>query len=812
MSQPTPLASRLWLIVPICAVGFLVWLNSGRIAHVDYVSGLAGSEVTVEAASPTGYADGRRHLIVPEPNSDSFQWIIQTQEMLARRVWHLTQVGYDNAPIGREVGSPSPYRWWLGLVAQIDHAFTDQPLGLAVERAALYADPLLQILLLIATAIFVARQFGSLAGMLVSLGLAGMFPLGGEFLPGQPTDHGLALAAALWSILPLLAAGRERSSPSVDRWFFLAGVAGGFGLWISVERELPVLAGVVVGGLVLIGLARRSEAGHPGESAAGMPWSSWACGGATASLVAYLLESLPSRLGGFHLQTIHPLYALAWLGIGEIMMTLGRLFQSGPLAWTKRRIGLLGLAGLAVAAAPVAIHLSGNQPFFADNSLASRLTNLPDSAVAPNVWAWISSNGVSLAVAATLLPLLLIGPAGWLIARHPTAPAWRAMNLLALGPVLVVFGCACFQLHWWSELDVLLLALLVAITAAPDAPGRSEKIRRGMGAAVVALGLVPGLIRLSAQLRPEAREVVTPSEVRELMERDLAYWLAHQSGTGAPVVLAPPNLTTALIFYGGIRGLGTPYWENKAGFAAAVRIAGARSPDEAQIVARGRNLTHILLPSWDPFVDEYARLGSGRVETSLIGLLHHWLPPRWLRPVAYNLPKVAGMEEQSLVIFTVIDVQDNAVALSRLAEYFVEMNQPGEAAAVSQALARLFPADLGALVARTLVDKALNDRAATAEAVTALEGYLARGDDGALPWDRRVSLAIALAEGRAFEPARAQARRCLAEMDESLARSLSDVALYRLLVLAKAFHLPGPDQHLRELTRQLLPSEMRDSL
>jgi hypothetical protein len=87
---------------------------------------------------------------------------------------------------------------------------------------------------------------------------------------------------------------------------------------------------------------------------------------------------------------------------------------------------------------------------------------------------------------------------------------------------------------------------------------------------------------------------------------------------------------------------------------------------------------------------------------------------------------------------------------------------------------------------------------------------MARGDDQSLPWDRSVSLAIALVEGRRFEQARDQARRCLAGVTESQIRSLTTVSLHRLLVMGRNFGMEISDPRLRELARQLLPAEMRD--
>ena len=84
-----------------------------RIQRVEHVSNLVETEAVVDPASPTGYAGGLRQLVVPERNDDSCQWIVQTQQMLARHEWRVRHVDYDNAPFGRDILTPSPYRWWL---------------------------------------------------------------------------------------------------------------------------------------------------------------------------------------------------------------------------------------------------------------------------------------------------------------------------------------------------------------------------------------------------------------------------------------------------------------------------------------------------------------------------------------------------------------------------------------------------------------------------------------------------------------------------------------------------------------------------
>ena len=821
----SPLFPRAWLIVPVCACGFLAWINVARIRHVEYVSRVAWEAPAVDARSPTGYAGGLRQLIVPEHNSDSYQWIIQTQLLLARGELHVRHVDYDNAPFGREVRSPSPYRWWLGLCAWIDHLRSGRPLALAVERAALFADPAFQLLLLAAAAAFAAWRFGAFPTALLSIVLAAAFPLAGEFLPGQPDDHGLSQACAVGSVLLLLAgfggaaaaqapeaeAGKvaARSRSRTFWWFFAGGVMGGAGMWINVTRQVPVIAGIVLGGIAASWLTRRAAIGTQPTIPPAAPWRAWGLGGAAMTLAAYLIEYFPAQMGGLRLETIHPLYGITWLGAAEIAAWAGAASQGGPRAGRRRSLAFLLAGVLAVAAVPAVMLVTRNQGALMNNDSPLRLTSLPNSPAARNIWAWVSEDGLTETAWATLLPVVLLGFAGWWLVDRATPAARRAAIALALGPALIALVLACFHLRWWNLYDTTLLALAVAVAAAA-APGR--RLARGLLAGGVALSLTPALLLLTAQVGAGTREVVNDAEVEGLLERDLARWLSNQAGPGGAVVLAAPDLTASLAFYAGLRGLGTPYWENRDGFTAAVRIAGASTPDEAQAVARGRSLTHIVIPSWDTFLDEYARLGSNQPEHTLIALLHRWVPPRWLQPVPFQLPKISGFEDQSVAVFAVVDVQDNATALSRLAEYFVEMDQLDTAASASQALERSYPADLGALVARALVAHARDDGAGFDAAMTELEPHLARGEDQAMPWDRRVSLAVALTQGKRMEQAREQVRQCLAGMDEPRLRSLSTVSLFRLQMMAKAFGIAIADERLRTIARQLLPTEMRARL
>jgi hypothetical protein len=820
MSLPFRFFPRAWIFAPLCALLLLGWIDLRRAQRVEFVSGVAAEDAVVDPASPTGYAGGKRWLIIPEHNNHSYQWLQESQQMLAQDGWRVRRVDYENAPFGREVHSASPYHWWLGLMAWCDHAISGRTIALSVERAALFADPVLHVLLLLGSALLIARWFGAFPAGLASLGLVALFPLGAAFLPGVPDCFSLVQACVLFSILPLLtgagtaalaetgpaAPGTDRRARQQRRRFFLAGVAGGCGLWVSAAEQLPVLEGIALGGILAAWVTRSGMKATAGETPGGAPWRAWALGGAVTCLLAYLVEYFPAHMD-LRLRVNHPLYGLAWLGLGELLAHFSAWMHREKPFRNWRGLVACVLAALAVAALPVAMVRTGSQAFLSGDLLASRLTSLPDGVVAPSLWAWILRDGVSGGVAAACLPLLFLVPVAWLVVRRETGVGRRAALAVAAGPVLMTLVLGCLQLHWLSLLDDTLLVLLVAATA--QATGRGRWLWSGLAGTV----FVAGLIQLKPAPATDASTnfKFTRAEVEGLYERALAHWIADHSDAPGPVVLLPPFRTSSFCFYGSLRGLGTQNWENRDGLLATFRIVTSARPDETQALVNERGVAYIVLPSWDTDLNDIARVGLKRPEDSFIYALDHWVLFNWLRPLPYQLPAVSGFEGQSVKILAVTDETDPATERSRLVEYFVEMQQLEIARYASKVLRR-YPADLGALVALAQVEKAGEDEDGFATDFAALVANLASGSDRALAWDRRVSLAVVLALGKRNDLAREQARRCLDQIDATRIRSLTTGSLYHLLVLGKVYHLDISDPKLRSLALSLLPAELRQRL
>lgn len=775
--RPTSLA---WLALVAGAVALLVIMTTRRIARIEQMSDQA-PVATVDSASPTGYTHGTRGLLLPVGSYTSQPWIMDVQKMTAAGSWNATVANYDNAPEGRPVHGPSPYRWWLRLVAGAE----TQSGGQAVERAALHADPALHLLLCAGAGLFVAWRFGAVAGGLLALGIVVLFSHAQVFSPGQPDDHGLFLTTNLIGLLLLLAGWQTSGQRAARLWLGAAGAAGGFGLWLDAGSQLAVLAALFVGGIAASWSMRKTPS-NP------LPWRSWATGGAIVAIVGWLIEGRPGGLAGLNLDSNHPLLVLTWFGAAEILVRLhGR-------SWSEinrtRRIALA--AGLVVLLAPLGwlfFRGGANSPFFGPDH--------PALAGHGGLLGWLKSSGLSLGLIAALLPVLLI-PAAWHLKK--AASALRPLLVFTLASAIVLLLLGGWQLRWWALLDVMLLGLLTIVAAATPGGFTGIAWRSGLG-----LVLLPGLIAAWPRHSPE--QALAPVEARALVERDLAQWLAARSERGT-IAFAPPELSASLCYYGGLRVVASPYPGNRDGLALATRIAGTVSTDEAQALLQQRGIQYIVVPSWDDTLDHMAKLAAENPERSLVALLRQWLPPRWLRPVAYQMPVIPGLERDSLAVFEVVEPQENALALSRLAEYFAEIGQLDLAAAVGDTLEKSFAADAGAMVARAKVAIARREARTLARIMPELLPAIADGGDEDLPWERRANLALVLALTKHPDLARQQVEFCFEEADLDRLRSLGPVSLFRLLALGRSMQVEFADTSLHAAAMNLLPAEFQAQL
>lgn len=804
MRRHVPLVLFLAAISTILAIAFLT--HRGRVREIDQITAIGGPPPALDPTSATGYAHGMRRLIVPGRNAESYQWIIQTQQMLHAGEWRVRHADYDNAPVGRAVHAPSPFRWWLAVVALPSRTVSDNSPGLAVEHAALWAEPVLHLLAVAGTAAFVFWSMGPWAACLTALILAFGFPLAGMFQAGAPEDVGLSQVMVLAGLLLMVAGTKPADGPS-RKLFALSGVVFALALWLRPSTAVPILGGICASGVVLGFCASRSP-GTAGEATFSLPWRLWGVCGAVATLLAYLAEFAPRHLSWSEpgLLEVHPLYAVAWLGAAECTHRANTSFAKRGFARGWKGWLVAGGALAALAALPVGMYLAESRAFLQSETFSDRLTPLLGTITAPDFPSLIERDGLTRPTVAAFLPVLLVlfplGHAiGCILSRRPPPSV-----VLLLGPALVVAWRAWHHLAWWASVELVAVAIVAAVTSR-GGDTRFSVVRAVGWVAVFLPVFGPGFGLGSSSFDGSDAQELSDMDQQSLAERDLAHWLARRSVPDGAIVLAPPELTVSMIYYGGVRGLGSLYRENSAGFDAAVRLCAATSADEAEVLVRQRSLTHIIMPSWDDFLHQYARLGTTQLQSSLVALLDSWLPPRWLRPAAYRLPPVPILAGERVNVFEVTEVQDQALALCRLADFFLDMRDGSQAANLCRVLAEKFPEDIAVQTVIARGQLARGERFSFANTLNTIVLHVTEGAADELPWDRRVSLALMLASGEKLEEARDQVAWCAETATESDVRRLSLSALYGFAKLCEQFSTRLAEPSFEAIMKERLPEE-----
>ncbi|MBS0664378.1 MAG: hypothetical protein JSR48_14025 [Verrucomicrobia bacterium] len=822
-SPAAKLRSKAWILAVVAVVAYFAWDTGVRWRHIREVSATYGVTVdapAVDRSSPTGYADGKRSLLLPDRDMDGYHWIMQAQQASAEGRWRVRHVDYDGAPDGRDVHWAAPFRWWLLDLAAIYRTISGVPQGIAIERAAVFSGPILLGLLIIGFTPVIARRYAGSAAALFAAGLVTMLPLTVDFVAGYADHHGLVNTCALLSVLCFILASdtRQGSLP----WVIAGGVAGGLGLWISAVTQLPVLVGLGIGGAVACWVGRGAE---PGNAWTRHPtfFRIWGATGAGVSILGYLFEYAPFHLG-FRLEVNHPLYAVAWLAAGEALCRLAWLAcGSSPV---PRRWNLLAgaLATVVVALPGIVLLAAGETVFRVANPF---LWHLHRDYIAEfqSLATYLSRANYSWAATAPLWPLAVLVLAGVAIAQRRSRFA-RSQLVMALGPALVVLPLMLLQVRWWGLECMLLLPVIVAVnrrmppagtagnllgTQPPfGGPPPAFDLRRWAIAASTVL-LLPGMIAaLGATVRASE---IGEDDLHALVERDLAQWLRERAGRDPVVVAASPTMTTTLVYHGGLRGVGTLYWENLAGLQTAASLYAAPTDAQARAIVRRCGITHLVVASWDGFEGVYARLARGVApdlpiprDAFIVRLLSAPVPPPWLQLVPFTLPPNPAFARQQLRVYEVVPDLPPALALVRTADFLLGLDRVDDAQKLVPELAAY--ADEPAVTAlRAELASLRGDTTAFDRAVELLQQQIAA--QPALALSDRVRVAAVMATAGQFSVAQSELTRALATATARDLRHLSAGQLESLLLLTRAAGTSWPNEQLHVLAEKLIPPSKR---
>jgi hypothetical protein len=650
----SPRAITLLRALPLClalalSLGFLGLHTRWRGQALDQAQRLVRPGVSDKDAPP--------RLIHPQ-FADGYLWVRQAQDMARQGRPRVHYTDYDNAPAGRQVHWASGFAWWLIALGALHRAATGAPIDRAIDAMAPYANPILLALVLIASALAVARRRGPWAGAAVAVGWVSPFLLFESFLAGYPDHHGVIAATCLGMVLCLQAGGgglvRAGEEARARRYFMAAGVLSGLGLWTSALSMSMVLAASGAGALLSCAVFGRegSRTLDPDTGAAAEDWDPdlyrlWGRVGALTSFGLYLLEYFPSDMG-MHLEVNHPLYALALLGGGELLAHAQRamLGRGWPRGWQWAGVAA---AALAVLALPLAVRVGGARWYGLLHPFMWHLHSFvyecrPAALIfgAPSL-RWLYSAGPQPLLIPLALLLIFYRHRGLDIPR-----ALRARLLLALVPSVLIFGLFLWQVRWASLWECMLVGLSVPCAEAVVRLGGRGPLPRWAGGAAWAallalcLALYP-VEELRTARRTAARGILSKDEAVAVIVRDISQQLRARGGE--ITVLSSPLHSLLISHFTGGRALGTFYWENLEGLQAAAAFYGETDDGRARDALLRRGVTHLVLLSERDFLAEYCSLQMGRLDvTACERTLAYRLsytddpPPPWLRRVPYKNP------------------------------------------------------------------------------------------------------------------------------------------------------------------------------
>ena len=621
----------------------------------DYLelAGRLGLRGKAEASTPLRQA-------YPAMANDAMTWVRHSLSLAEGDRLRLRHTQIDNAPDGREVHWNSGWAWAIAGAGRVQQMSTGGPLANAVEKATVWLNPLAFMIAIVALSAWTARHAGALAGVFVAAATALHERIAEGFLPGYVDHHGLLTACVLGIVLGAVAMGAgwwrapnpgpstllPASCAEARAGAFLSAVSGAVGLWISAASVVPAIALTALAGIAIARDFGPTRARH-GESFDAAAWRLWGRVGAAGSFAFYLAEYFPDHLS-WHLEANHPLYALAWLAGGELVARVGE----GRLA--PREL----LWPVAAALAPLAVALAGGARVlaFADPFLAGVHKDI--SEFRP-LWSTLRRSDAGTIFRLAVVDALPLGAAAITLAlRRGRAPVTLAFATLIAGGLLVM---AWWQTRWHMNASAAQIPLALALIAYWTGQ-RPPAVRWACAAAVVATLYAPGAwIGYTEIQRQLAARSVRLADARVMLSRDIAGALRAGAPQSDIVVLASPNVSTRVGYYGRMRTLGTLYWENNAGLRAAAEILSEESDERACTLLAARRVTHIVFVSNDEFLAEYYTLlhpdatPEGWLR-SLGGRIAAARPlPRCVLALPYEIPSDLEGTASSVRLFKVVD-------------------------------------------------------------------------------------------------------------------------------------------------------------
>jgi tetratricopeptide (TPR) repeat protein len=646
-----------------------------------------------------------RHII-PTNYADTQTWVRYALTFDEGAPWRVRYTHNDNAPAGRAVHWNTAFAHLIAESGRIRHKLTGEPLPLATERIIPWLNLPLLLVVVVGFSSLVGRYAGAGAGALVALGIVGTESFYSGFAPSYVDHHGLLTSATFGLVLGAIFMGGgwwraavpdqpsllPSSLDAARRAAIFSAVCGAVGLWFSAASTIPAIALTGLAGLVAAWIFGRA-AQRDGAAFEADLWRLWGRVGAATAFAFYLFEYAPTHLG-LRLEVNHPFYALAWWGGAELVALLAERRLAAPD--TSARPLWRWLAPLvAISAAPLTIVLGGVNVFVVSDPFVSEIPKTVAEGLSlvattqafgwQTLFHYINWNIVPLIVAAALLFF------------RPQRD--KHLLLFAFIIALGFLGLLIAQIRWSFGASGPFLCLLLVVLAAL-VQARRPLIRWLAAVAVAAVCFVPDALQRTRLVQSSvAARSPDRMDIQQLLYRDAAAFIRASQPAGDIVLLASPNGSSGMGYYGKFRTIGTLYWENYAGMRAAAEIFCAPTADRARELIRAHGITHLAMISEESFLAQFFTIlrpnGTREEFQKTFGyqVLSDQVLPPWLRPIPYRAPPDVVLPDLRVLLLQVVPDQSDSDALWHIALAQLALGDATHATQSFENAVRAAPAD-----------------------------------------------------------------------------------------------------------------------
>ncbi len=664
--EPRRRAEKRWgwpVVVLVVVLGFVFW-HAAAMDH--YLQRVTAEKFTV---SPM---DLPRQQVPLGTAFDAQTWVRLAGGLEAGPDWRLRTDVFENAPEGRPVFWNSAWAWWLIGAGKLWSSVFGGGFLNGLERSAVWANLPVLVLLTLGLWIWISRRWSAGLGAVMAAVMVGHRGFYAGFYPGNPDHHGIITACGAGMVLGVALAGAgwhrtgansardgwdwwARDEASAKRAMMISAIFGAVGMWFSAASIIPVFAALSVA------LMMSGKPAGTGLAFSGKVWRHWGRWGGALCLGFYLLEQFPDRLG-WRLEINHPVYALAWVAGAELLAWYSEARLRASFKPTRTELGVLTMSLMALVL-PIMIIGVGRESVFGLldpvlKRIHAHVTELESLPTRVGALGWMHYFSYVVLEPAFLV---LTGVVAWRARR--TGEGFLLRMVWWVTVLLLV-------LAWWQNRWMLMaggpLAVLAAVfwgrISGDSKSGKTSLVAAGIVIVVLA-GWHPWQL-VTERLEVSRRGDVQSEEARQLLYRDVARVLRADAAGREVILLAAPDASTAVSYFGDFSSLGTLYWENRSGLSRAERLLGAKHVEEAALLVRRWGVTHLALFGFDGGGLIYSP--DGDAPTS-VGprLLAGDLDPVWLRPIIYELPPQFGRIESRVRLFAVDFTQSEAEAAYR---------------------------------------------------------------------------------------------------------------------------------------------------